>query len=53
MDQSEIDLNHQDKDGKTALHYACIDGNEKTIDGKTRFQLIFQKLADPQLKVNN
>ena len=53
LEQEEINVNQQDNAGKTALHYACNDSGEKTFEGKTLFELIFQrKLANLELKVN-
>jgi len=51
MKQNKLELNQQDNDGRTAIHYACIDGEVKTFEGKTQFDLLFQKPTDLDLKV--
>ena len=52
MKQNKLELNQQDNDGKTALHYVCIDdGEENTFEGKTQFDLLFQKPSNLDLRV--
>jgi hypothetical protein len=52
MKENEIEMNQQDNDGKTAIHYACrYFGEEKTFEGKTKFELLFQKPSNLDLKV--
>jgi hypothetical protein len=52
LEQKDVNLNQQDNDGETAMHYACFKYAEgKTFEEKSRFELLFQKKADIELKV--
>jgi hypothetical protein len=61
LKQENLNVEHQDKEGSTALHYACKAGNgnglpakekPETFDGKSQIELLLQKQQNLELKVN-
>ncbi len=53
LEQNDVDLNHQDSEGATAMHYACSHISEgKVFEGKPGCQWLLQKPFNFELKVN-
>jgi ankyrin repeat protein len=54
LKQNGLNLDQQDIEGKTVMHYACHTNynNESTSEGKTRAELLIQKPISYELKVN-
>jgi hypothetical protein len=54
LKQNGLNLDQQDIEGKTVMHYACrsMSNNESTSEGKSRAELLLQNPINYELKVN-